>query len=47
MRSIYPIKLELLLGPRIKIKQVNSFKLKLNSLITLVILCKRLFEEQE
>jgi len=36
MRSIYLIKLELLLDPRIRVGQVNSFELKFNSSITLV-----------
>jgi len=36
MRSIYSIKLELLLDPRIKIEQINLFELKLNLSITLV-----------
>jgi hypothetical protein len=36
MRSTYLIKLELLLDFRIKIEQVNLFKLKLNLSITLI-----------
>jgi len=38
MRLIYLIKLELLLDLRIKIKRINSFELKLNLLITLIIM---------
>ncbi len=36
MRSIYLIKLELLLGSRIRVEQVNSFELKFNLSITLL-----------
>jgi len=36
MRLVYSIKLELLLNSRIKIKQINSFELKLNLSITLL-----------
>ncbi len=38
MRSTYSIKLELLPDSRIRIEQVNSFKLKLNLLITLFVI---------
>ncbi len=38
MRLIHLIKLKLLLDLRIKIKRVNSFELKLNLLITLIII---------
>jgi len=36
IRSIYSIRLELLLDLKTKIEQVNSFKLKLNSSIMLI-----------
>jgi len=36
MRSIYSIKLELLLGSRIRVEQVNLFELKFNLSITLL-----------
>jgi hypothetical protein len=44
MRSIYSIKLELLLDLRIRIKQVNLFELKLNLSITLIKKLKLIIE---
>jgi len=38
MRSIHSIKLELLLDPRIRIRQVNSIELKFDPTITLIVL---------
>jgi len=49
MRSTYLVELELLLDPRIRVERVNSFELKLNPLVRLVLtyikLVKNLFEK--